>query len=68
MKIYPKNQIYLILPEMTEGQDGWRVSETYISRKECEEFKQQFRGYERTVNRLQVSKLRKRIEELTDAR
>ena len=59
--------MYISFPEMIEGQDAWCIGERIITKDECEELKQQLRGYERTVNRLQASKLRKRIKELTDA-
>jgi hypothetical protein len=66
MKIYPKNRPYIIFPEMTGDQDGWElIGDRVYSREECEAMKDEAHGYERTVNRLQVSKLRRRIEELT---
>jgi hypothetical protein len=61
MKIYLKNRTYV--PEVD-------IAEIFTDKTEDERIRlqQESRDYERTVNRLQVSKLRRRIEELTEAK
>jgi hypothetical protein len=57
--------IAINFPEIIEEhQDGWRIGDTYYSKDRIEKLRQESIGYERTINRLQASKLRKRLEEL----
>jgi hypothetical protein len=68
MKIYPKNRIYITFPDPPDEQtEGWLIGGTLYTREELRQINQESRGYERTINRLQASKLRKRIKQLTDA-
>jgi hypothetical protein len=68
MKIYPKNRIYITFPDPPDEQtDGRLIGGTLYTREEPRQINQESRGYERTINRLQASKLRKRIKQLTDA-
>jgi hypothetical protein len=59
MKIYLKNQTYV--PEVD-------IAEIFMDKDDRTRLQQESRDYERTVNRLQISKLRRRIEELTEAK
>jgi hypothetical protein len=59
MKIYPKNRTYI--PEVD-------IAEIFTDIPEDERMRlqQESKDYERTVNRLQVSKLRRRIDEIIE--
>jgi hypothetical protein len=67
MKIYPKNRIYIKFPDLDPQDEGWLIGGILYDRDRLEQVKQESIGYERTINRLQASKLRKRIKQLTDA-
>ena len=60
MKIYLKNQTYV--PEVD-------IAEIFMDKTEDERIRlqQESRDYERTVNRLQISKLRRRIDQIINA-
>jgi hypothetical protein len=59
MKIYPKNRTYI--PEVNIAEIF-----TELTKDDRMRLQQESQDYERTVNRLQVSKLRRKIDEIIE--
>ena len=66
MRILSKNKFYIIYPtNRIEGQTGWEIGGVYYSFDEIDRMNDEARAYSRTVKRLEASRLRKQIRELS---